>query len=193
MHKVELIFEATTRLLEQKPPEDISTNAIAKLAGISIGTLYQYFPDKDALFHALTVRELQSLSDRLMQIMDTPPTRPGGRVSAALAAVLDAYGGRGIAHRRLMRRSIERGSTGVLGPLLERLTQSFAQKGISGPNVAIPPMPRVDALVLTHAVGGVLRAAVTEHAEGALDRKALEASLTRLILGFATSAAQETT
>lgn len=185
LHKVELIFEAATRLLEQKVPAEISTNAIAKLAGISIGTLYQYFPDKDTLFQALTARELHSLSERLMEIMDTPALRPGGRIGAALAAVLDTYGGRGIAHQRLMKHSLERGSTGLLGPMLERLVSNFTQKGIVGPGVVIPPMSRVDAFVLTHAVGGVLRAAVGEQVEGALDRIALEKSLMRLILGFA--------
>lgn len=38
----EAILEAAARILE------INTNAVAELAGVSIGSLYQYFPSKDA-------------------------------------------------------------------------------------------------------------------------------------------------
>ena len=73
LQKVELMFEAATRLLEAQEPGQISTNAIAKLAGVSIGTLYQYFPDKESLFQALLARELGGLSDRVLEAMKTPP------------------------------------------------------------------------------------------------------------------------
>lgn len=182
--KIELIFEATIRLLEQKAPADISTNAIAKLAGISIGTLYQYFPDKDAVFQALKNREFEELSQGILDAVQTHPPRPGGRIASVLGAVLDAYGGREIAHRRLMLHSIESGSAGLLGPLLERLAASFSERGIAGPGGTISALSRTDAFVLTHAVGGVIRAAVGAHGNGGLDREALERSLTRLVLGF---------
>jgi len=188
LQKVELMFEATTRLLERLEPGQISTNAIAKLAGVSIGTLYQYFPDKDSLFQALLARELGGLSERVIEVMQTPPARPGGRIAAVLGAVLDAYGGRKLAHQRLMRYSLESGSTGLLQPLLERLMASFSTEGVKGAGMAMPPLSRTDAFVLTHAVAGVTRAAITAHAAGELDREALEQSLTRLVLGFAMSA-----
>lgn len=192
LQKVELMFEATTRLLEQLEPEQISTNAIAKLAGVSIGTLYQYFPDKDALFQALLRRELGGLSERVLEVMQNPPTRPGSRIAGLLGAVLDAYGGRKLAHQRLMRYSLERGATGMLQPLLERLVGSLSTEGVAGAGVSVPPLSPTDAFVLTHAVAGVTRAAVTAHAAGRLDRQALEASLTRLVLGFAMPVAVRT-
>ncbi len=51
--KVELILEATTQLLEKDGFEKTSTNMIAEKAGISIGSLYQYFPTKDAIFSTM--------------------------------------------------------------------------------------------------------------------------------------------
>lgn len=183
--KVELMLEAATRLLEQQEPAQVSTNAIAKLAGVSIGTLYQYFPDKDALFQALTQRELGGLSERVREIVIGPmPERPGARISAVIAAVLDAYGGREIAHRRLMQYAIERGTTGSLGPLLKGLVSGLTREGVAGPTVAARPMSSADAFVLTHAMAGVLRAAVAAEGNGGPGRKQLEASLTRLVLRF---------
>jgi len=179
------MFEATTRLLEQQEPAQISTNAIAKLAGVSIGTLYQYFPDKDSLFQALLARELGGLSSRVLEAMQAPASRPGGRITALIAAVLDAYGGRKVAHQRLMRYSLERGSTGLLQPMMEKLVASIATEGLPGAGEALPPLSRTDAFVLTHAVAGVLRASVAAATTGELDRAALEQSLTRLVVGFA--------
>jgi len=60
-HTVEAIIEASARILEEQGHGGFTTNAVAELAGVSIGTLYQYFPDKDALLGALIARETAHL------------------------------------------------------------------------------------------------------------------------------------
>lgn len=45
----EAILEAAARILESLGFAGFNTNAVAELAGVSIGSLYQYFPSKDAL------------------------------------------------------------------------------------------------------------------------------------------------
>ena len=45
---VAAIIEAAAQVLETEGFEGFNTNAIARLAGVSIGSLYQYFPGKDA-------------------------------------------------------------------------------------------------------------------------------------------------
>lgn len=52
----EQILDATARLLEDKGVEGINTNAIARAAGINVATLYQYFPNKQAVLLALFQR-----------------------------------------------------------------------------------------------------------------------------------------
>jgi AcrR family transcriptional regulator len=54
---VEAILEAAARVLEKVGFAGYNTNAIAERAGVSIGSLYQYFPCKDALTAALIERE----------------------------------------------------------------------------------------------------------------------------------------
>ncbi|WP_411157407.1 TetR/AcrR family transcriptional regulator [Nocardia farcinica] len=46
-----------------------TTNHIAERAGLSIGTLYQYFPNKEALLHALAARHLAEAQARLMPLL----------------------------------------------------------------------------------------------------------------------------
>jgi len=62
---VATILEAAARILERHGFAGYNTNAVAELAGVSIGSLYQYFPNKDALIAALVERETAVLLDEL--------------------------------------------------------------------------------------------------------------------------------
>ena len=54
---VNAVLEAAARILEQRGFKDYTTNAVAEWAGVSIGSFYQYFPNKDAVTVALIERE----------------------------------------------------------------------------------------------------------------------------------------
>ncbi|MBA54561.1 MAG: TetR family transcriptional regulator [Pseudomonadales bacterium] len=58
---VERLLEATAATLAERGLEDTTTNHIADTAGVSIGSLYQYFPDKEALLDAL----MERISDKI--------------------------------------------------------------------------------------------------------------------------------
>lgn len=60
---VERLLEATASTLAERGLEDTTTNHIADKAGVSIGSLYQYFPDKEALLEALMVRVSDKVSN----------------------------------------------------------------------------------------------------------------------------------
>jgi AcrR family transcriptional regulator len=53
----EAILEAASQILERDGADGFNTNAVAERAGVSIGTLYQYFPDKTAILLAAAQRE----------------------------------------------------------------------------------------------------------------------------------------
>ena len=56
---VDSILEATAQILERFKLSESTTDKIAKLAGVSIGSLYQYFPNKESLVSALIEREIK--------------------------------------------------------------------------------------------------------------------------------------
>ncbi|NUE94496.1 TetR/AcrR family transcriptional regulator [Acinetobacter seifertii] len=62
----EAILEAAARILESLGFAGFNTNAVAELAGVSIGSLYQYFPSKDALIVELIRRERTKLSNHIV-------------------------------------------------------------------------------------------------------------------------------
>jgi AcrR family transcriptional regulator len=70
---VAVIVEAAAHILERDGFEGFNTNAIAEKAGVSIGSLYQYFPSKNALLSALMEREtspLLKVDDELAEVED---------------------------------------------------------------------------------------------------------------------------
>lgn len=54
-------MEAAARILETEGFDGYTTNAVAARAGVSVGSLYQYFPSKDAITRALIAREMGAL------------------------------------------------------------------------------------------------------------------------------------
>lgn len=84
---VERIVAAGTCVLEQRGYPDASTNRIAREAGISPGSLYQYFPDKDAIVAEITRR---LIGDFAAEIAPALRRAAGEPPPAATRLVLDA-------------------------------------------------------------------------------------------------------
>lgn len=78
------IIEAAARILESQGLDGFTTNAVAEKAGVSIGTLYQYFPDKDALLGSLIARE----TALLLEDAEAARSEPDGQ--AALVILIRA-------------------------------------------------------------------------------------------------------
>ncbi len=66
---VEAVLEAVQRVLKRHGAEAITTNRIAEAAGVSIGSLYQYFPDKQAIFTALYDRHVDEVRHVIQRTM----------------------------------------------------------------------------------------------------------------------------
>ena len=56
---VQHIFDATSKLLAAGRPEEITTSWIAREAGISVGALYRFFPDKQSIIDGIAVRHME--------------------------------------------------------------------------------------------------------------------------------------
>jgi AcrR family transcriptional regulator len=84
---VELILQAAARVLATESLGGFTTNRVAEVAGVSVGSLYQYFPNKSALVAALIEREQNALAEAV----ESAVARLGGvalpQGVAALAAL----------------------------------------------------------------------------------------------------------
>jgi AcrR family transcriptional regulator len=73
---VDAILEATTHILTEEGYDKANTNRIAERAGISIGSLYQYFPNKEALMAALMEQHSHEIAalveSKLHDLLDAP-------------------------------------------------------------------------------------------------------------------------
>jgi len=173
---VEAILEAAFQLLEQGGPRALTTNHIAERAGVSVGTLYQYFKGKQAILGALAQRQAATARDRIARIVIDGP-----RISAVrliVRTLATAFEGSPATRRALLDAfAAEAGDEAVM-----RHHRLFFE-AITGKARFDFDMTPEAGFVLTHAVIGLLRAATIE-AELALDPQRLEDELTRLMEAY---------
>jgi len=65
---VEAILEATVQVLLDVGKERLTTTRVASRAGVSVGTLYQYFPNKSALLQAALQRHLVAVTEAVERV-----------------------------------------------------------------------------------------------------------------------------
>jgi AcrR family transcriptional regulator len=81
---VAFVLEAAAQVLQRSGYARATTNRIAEVAGVSVGTIYQYFPNKDAIFDALIRRE----TDGLLALLRSTTPKPRESLADALRDVL---------------------------------------------------------------------------------------------------------
>jgi len=101
---VNALVESTIRVLVKEGYDRASTNKIAAVAGVSIGSLYQYFPSKEALVAAVIDRHTSELSltirDALAQTQNfkgasgTISYKPGERIPSKSVALIQVKDGK---------------------------------------------------------------------------------------------------
>jgi|SRR3954470_12929346 AcrR family transcriptional regulator len=89
---VDALIEATARILVKEGFDKASTNRIAQGAGVSVGSLYQYYPNKEALVAAVIDRH----NRRLMEVVRGALAKVGARpleqaVRTLVAVAIDAH------------------------------------------------------------------------------------------------------
>ncbi|MCU1600726.1 MAG: TetR family transcriptional regulator [Frankiales bacterium] len=82
--RVEKMLDAAAELLDELGPDGLSTSAIAARAGVSVGSLYQFFPDKHAVSEALARRSFERFSHHFAEIR-------GETWEQVVDAVIDTY------------------------------------------------------------------------------------------------------
>ena len=85
---VDAILQAAAQLFGRRGYARTNTNEIAARAGVSVGSLYQYFPNKDAILTALLERHLDAVNDILVETLPLLGD-PGVSLRAAVRELLE--------------------------------------------------------------------------------------------------------
>lgn len=90
---VHAILEATVQVLEREGPEAATTTRIAEVAGVGVGTLYQYFSHRDAILDALQEREFSRTLALLQSVLSDEHLRrsPKEIVMACISGMAELY------------------------------------------------------------------------------------------------------
>jgi AcrR family transcriptional regulator len=84
---VAAVLDAVARILRREGIAAITTNRIAQVAGVSIGSVYQYFPDKRAIFDALHERHAEDIGHVVERALIDHAESP---LAALLRGLIDA-------------------------------------------------------------------------------------------------------
>ena len=147
------------------------TNTIAERAGVSIGSLYQYFEGRDAILAALIERDLAAKERVLIEIVerhgDEPIEMVVHRLIHAMSEMIFGQPGQPSQPEFLRRLLVHASRLGRVGHILShrmRITHVFATLIARRPDLAHVHDPERSAYLLIHAVMGVFQAMLFEGA-----------------------------
>lgn len=188
---VDAILGATARILAQEGLDKATTNAIAARAGVSIGSLYQYFPNKESLVRALNDRHTQEilalLSARFAEVREAPIPQA---VRAIVEAMVEVHRHDPELHRVLVEAAPAVGArteTRRLEQAAARLLVDFFKARAA----ELRPLDHeLSAWLLVQTVEAVTHAAVLDHPK-LLHREAFIDEATRMIVGYLAAGAPE--
>ena len=90
------VLEVASSLLEHTPVEELTVTRIAAGAGVSVGSLYRFFPDKQSIIDALAVRHVEQFRASLVSVVFDIVSGNLARLKKPdpadmLSAIIDAY------------------------------------------------------------------------------------------------------
>jgi AcrR family transcriptional regulator len=180
---VQAIYQATIQVLVEHGLQQLTTTRVAERAGASVGTLYQYFPNKRALLAAVLERHL---SEIVGVVEDICHTHQGdtvrGMMTALCGAFIDAKVRRLDQSRALQATISEAGGEALVQNANERGRQAIAAMISTAKDVSLEDC-ELPALVLSTAIVGPLHA-VLERGGAAREIAVLRAHLTELCIGY---------
>jgi AcrR family transcriptional regulator len=184
---VEAILTAAAQVFEERGYAGGTTNRIAEAAGVSIGTLYQYFPSKEALAVALLERHIEETQRKMREWvghMVAERHALHGALEDYLEGMLDVHAQRPRLQHILLEET----------PLPERVHQLLIQaehqlaRTMAGLLHTYPevrhPNPDHAAYLAIHTVEALTHRFAAHPGEQAMDQDTLKGELVRLLEGY---------
>jgi AcrR family transcriptional regulator len=182
---VDAIVDATARVLVRDGYDALSTNRVAREAGVSVGSLYQYFPGKEALVAAVMEQHASRMQENIAARMQSaPPAASAEEVATELIrAMLAAQQAEPRLHRVLVEQVPRIGALRRLHELFsnyERLVEAWLEEHRELIEVKDAKMA---SFVLVAAVEGLVNRATLDRPDLVASGR-LEEQILRLVLAY---------
>jgi len=154
---VDAIVKATIQVLLRVGKEKLTTKLVAARAGVSVGTLYQYFPNKSALLRTALKLHVEEILAEVEQVCLTQRGRPVEQMAEALAVAFLAVKMRDPKKSRaLYAVSSDLEGAKVAARGMARVNDAIFELLLSAPEVLVTDL-RLMATVLQSTIAGVKR------------------------------------
>ncbi|MFN0248941.1 MAG: TetR/AcrR family transcriptional regulator [Kofleriaceae bacterium] len=156
---VDAILDAVVQILERDGLDRLTTNHVAELAGVSIGSLYQYFPNKEALVGAVQDRYADDTFTRVRAALEANVDQPIRTVIARIGgAVLEAQRNQRPIHRALIDARTAAGVWERYRRWMDQHVELIAAFMAKRDDIEVTNV-RTAAFVIVHAAEGMIQAA----------------------------------
>lgn len=185
---VEAILEATTHILTEEGYDKANTNRIAERAGVSIGSLYQYFPNKESLMAALMEQHLNEIAalveSKLQNLFDVPPEVA---IAELIRAVIAAHALNPCLHQVLNEEIPRSERPEQMQTEDERIAQLLRAYLTRWRDRIYPQNLEMTVFILSRTVESLCHSAVIEHPVF-LNNSQFEQEVSNLLLLYLTNA-----
>jgi AcrR family transcriptional regulator len=181
---VEAILEATVRVLVGADFDSLTTTKVAEVAGVGVGTLYQYFPGKESLLLALLEQEMELFEGALLEAAAKVAGEPlSVQVEAAIDAIIRQKGKRAEIGTAIHAEMPRVDGARIVRATMKRIIAAIAamiaphMMGVEGADVELM------AITITTSVQGAVEGALALSPQH-IRRPAFRNELVRLVLGY---------
>lgn len=181
---VEAILDATAHILLNDGLAATSTNRVAEKAGVSIGSLYQYFPNKNALIGALRRRHAEAMRATILQLAGPAASAPVPEaVRSFIHAVMQAHRIDPQLHRILAQEAPRTDFADSRGDIDHDLRNVVCALLTSRRDEILPTDLALAAAMLVRLTDALIHAAVIDNMLDA-SAQAVEDEIVRVVLRY---------
>lgn len=192
---VDVVFEAALRELQRGDPTAVNVNRVAETAGVSIGSIYQYFPSKETLLSSLIAHYMRRRFEAIMALIRaiqeeeraTQTQVPLEEVMRRLVHGTIRLKQKGLPLEFALISWFARvGSLASLTELDREYTQAMAEalRTLQQPPARIRSVdPQLAARILMQSIRAILLTAILQE-PGLVDSEALCDEVTKLAVGY---------